>query len=73
MEAKRGERLMKELELLLNILKGANLASPVIIGIIGIIGGGRAEGKTDEQIKAESMALALETKAITEKDMGNQP
>lgn len=60
---------MGELELLLEILHGANLATPAIVGIIGAIKGGRAQGKTDDEIKAESMQIALETRAITEKDM----
>lgn len=64
---------MREIELLLEILRGANLATPTLVSIIGMIKGGRAAGKTDEEIKAESMAMALETKAITERDMGSQP
>lgn len=64
---------MKELELLLKILNSTNLITPVITGIIGIIRGGRAAGKTDEEIKADSLKYALETKAITETDMGSQP
>jgi hypothetical protein len=64
---------MKELELLLNILNGAQLATPAILAVINSIKSGRAEGKTDEEIQAESMALALETKEITETDMGDQP
>lgn len=64
---------MGELALLLQILNGANLATPAIVGIINAVRQGRAEGKTDEEIKAESMQIALETKAITETDMGDQP
>lgn len=64
---------MKELALLLEILRGANLATPVIVGIINTIRGGREVGKSDEEIKAESMKLAQETKEITERDMGEQP
>lgn len=64
---------MGELALLLAILKAANLASPTIVSIINTIRGGRAAGKTDDEIKAESMAIALETKAITDVDKGDQP
>lgn len=64
---------MKELDLLLTILRDANLATPTIANIIGIIRGGRAAGKTDDEIKAESMAIALETREITAEDMGEQP
>jgi len=64
---------MTELALLLEILRGANLATPSIVGIINAIRGGRAAGKTDDEIKAESMQIALETRDLTEKDMGDQP
>jgi hypothetical protein len=64
---------MLELALLLKILEAANMATPTLVGIINTIKSGRAAGKTDDEIQAESMALALETKAITEKDMGDQP
>lgn len=64
---------MKELKLLLDILNSTNLITPVITGIIGIIRSGRGAGKTDEEIKADSMKYALETKAITERDMSDQP
>ena len=64
---------MTELALLLEILRGANLATPAIVGIISAIKGGRAAGKTDNEIKAESMKIALETRTITETDMGDQP
>lgn len=60
---------MNELDLLLKILNGANLATPAIVGIISTIKNGRDSGKTDEEIQAESMKIALETRDITEKDM----
>ena len=60
---------MKELELLLSILTKANLATPQIVALIGLIKSSKAAGRTD----AEIMAQALETRAITEGDMGNQP
>lgn len=64
---------MGELALLLKILQAANLASPTIVGIIGSIRSGRQAGKTDDEIQAESMQIALETQEITETDMGEQP
>lgn len=64
---------MKELALLLKILEGLNLSTPTIVGIIGVIRGGREAGKTDEDIEAESMAVALETRSITEQDMSGDP
>jgi hypothetical protein len=64
---------MNELELLLEILHGANLATPAIVGIISAIRGGRAQGKTDDEIKAESMQIALDTRALTEEDMSSNP
>ena len=64
---------MNELELLLTILRDANLATPQITNIVGIIRSGREAGKSDDEIKAESMSIALETKQITEEDMGDQP
>lgn len=64
---------MGELALLLEILRGANLATPTIVSIIQTIKGGRAAGKSDDEIKAESMAIALDTRAITEKDMTETP
>ena len=60
---------MSQMELLLQILNDANLATPVVTNIIGIIRGGRAAGKTDDEIKAESMQLALDTRAQTDADM----
>ena len=64
---------MNELALLLKILQGANLATPTIVGIIGTIRNGREQGKTDDEIQAESMQIALETRDITSRDMGDQP
>jgi hypothetical protein len=64
---------MLELALLLKILEAANMATPSIVAVIQSIRNGRAAGKTDEEIEAESLKVALETKAITEADMGNQP
>lgn len=64
---------MSELQLLIDILKKAQLATPSLLAIINAIRQGREEGKTDDEIQAESMALALETNEITEEDMGDQP
>ena len=64
---------MSELELFSQILKDANLATPAIAGIIGIIRAGRKAGKSDDDIKAESMQFALETRAQTETDESNKP
>lgn len=64
---------MLELALLLKILEAANMATPSLVAIIQTIKNGRAAGKTDEQIQAESMAIALETRDITEKDMSDEP
>lgn len=59
------------LEKILKGMQGVNLAVPTIVGIIGTIRGGRAAGKTDEEIEAESMKIALETRELTEKDMSS--
>lgn len=64
---------MSDFQLLLDILRKAQLATPAILAIISAITRGREEGKTDDEIKAESMALAVETKEITQEDMGIQP
>lgn len=64
---------MGELVLLEEILRGVNMATPSIVAVIQSIKNGRAAGKTDDEIKAESMKIALETKAITEADMSNNP
>ena len=64
---------MSELELLLSILTKANLATPAILAIIAAITNGRAVGLSDEEIEADSLAKALETREITATDMGDQP
>jgi hypothetical protein len=64
---------MGELALLLKILQGANLATPTIVGIISSIRSGRQQGKTDEEIQADSMQIAEETRSITEEDMSDRP
>lgn len=64
---------MNSLALLLKILEGANLATPTIVGIIGTIRKGREQGKTDDEIQAESMQIVLETRDITERDMSDAP
>jgi len=64
---------MSSLALLLDILTKANLATPAIVAIIGAIKSGREAGKTDAEIQEDSMRIALETRAITEEDMGPQP
>ena len=63
---------MNQLALFLKILTEANMATPAIIGIIDIITSGKESGKTDEEIQAESMAFALETRRITDEDRGPQ-
>jgi hypothetical protein len=60
---------MKDLDLLLQILNAANAATPTIVSVIASIKSGRDAGKTDDEIQAESMAIALDTKTITEQDM----
>ena len=60
---------MKELALLEKILNDAKLFTPAIASIISAIRSGRAAGKTDDEIQAESMEIALNTRAITEADM----
>ncbi len=64
---------MLELALLLKILEAANMATPSIVAVIQSIRNGRTAGKTDNEIEAESLQIALDTKAITEADMGNTP
>lgn len=59
--------------MLLRILNGANMATPALVAIINAIRSGRQAGKTDEEIETESMQIALETRSITEADMGDQP
>lgn len=64
---------MNELNLLLEILRGANLLTPAIAGVIGTIRRGRDAGKTDDEIKAESMAIAQETKTIADEQLNVRP
>jgi hypothetical protein len=64
---------MTEIALLLKVLTGANLLTPSIAQIIAAIRSGRDAGKTDEEIEAESMQIALETRQITEEDMSESP
>ena len=64
---------MLELALLLKILEAANMATPSLVAIIQSIRNGRAAGKTDEEIEAESLAIALETRQITEADKSSEP
>lgn len=64
---------MKELDLFLKILQGSNLATPGLLAIIGAIKQGRAAGKTDDEIQAESMAIAQRTKAKSEDQMSDRP
>lgn len=64
---------MTELALLLQILQGANMATPTLVSIIATIRAGRAAGKTDAEIEAESMQIALDTRTQTEIDMGSEP
>lgn len=63
---------MNQLDLLLKLLGEVNANTPLIIGLIGIIKGGTESGKTDEQIEAEAMKFALETKQIAGDDKGAQ-
>lgn len=63
---------MNELDLLLKILQGANIATPGIVAVIGSIKQGRAAGKSDDEIEADSMAIALQTRERTDIDMGDQ-
>jgi hypothetical protein len=49
------------------------LLTPSIAQIIAAIRSGRDAGKTDEEIEAESMQIALETRQITEEDMSESP
>ena len=68
-----GGKRMSELALLLQILQASNMASPAIVSIIATIRNGRAAGKTDAEIQAESMQIALDTRTQTEIDMGSEP
>jgi hypothetical protein len=62
---------MTGLALLLKILIDANMATPAIIQMINLVKGGREAGKTDEEIQAEAMKIAMETRTITEQDMSD--
>lgn len=53
-------------------LTAANALAPLIAVLIAEIKSG-SPGKTDDEIMAEALAAALETKSITETDMGDQP
>lgn len=64
---------MSQIDLLLRILTTANAATPTLVSLIQAIKGGRAAGKTDDEIEAESMQLALAVRAETEADMTNAP
>lgn len=64
---------MRELELILKALSAANLATPSIVSIIGVIRGGVETGQTDDEILEHASQMAQETKTITEEDMGDQP
>ena len=64
---------MNYVDMLLRILTASNAATPAILAIIQSIRGGAAAGKTDEEIEAESMQVALDTQAQTKADEGSQP
>lgn len=64
---------MRELELALQALTAANLATPSIIAIINAIKGGTDAGWSDDDILKHASDVAQETKQITETDMGDQP
>lgn len=49
------QRVTSTLDLALEIMRGANLLTPAIAGVISIVKKGREEGKDDEAIKQESM------------------
>lgn len=63
---------MNQIDLLLKILGELNASTPLITSLIGIIKGGAESGKTDEEIEAEAMKFALETKQIAGDDKGSQ-
>lgn len=64
---------MSQIDLLLRILNAANLLTPTLGSIINTIKGGRAAGKTDEEIQKESMSIALGVRSKSEKQMSNEP
>lgn len=55
---------------LLQILEAVNVSTPLIATLIAKIKGGQADGRSDEEIIAEALALAQETKQIASEDMG---
>lgn len=64
---------MRGIDLILRALQGANLATPMVVSIIGAVRGGLDEGLTDEQILDHAAQVAQETKAITKEDMSDRP
>jgi len=60
---------MGGLAILLQVLTATNTATPMIVGLINLIKGGKDSGKTDDEILAEAMTFAEDTRRITEKDM----
>lgn len=64
---------MEALALALQILQGANLATPAVVAVFDAVRGGREAGKSDEEIKAEGMATALRVRDKATEQMGNQP
>lgn len=64
---------MGQLAILLQILTAANASTPLIVALIAHIKGGQEAGKTDDEIIDEGIALAMETRAITEADMQPTP
>jgi len=63
---------MGGLALLLQVLTGANALTPLIASLIASIQSGQAAGKTDDEIIAEAMTIAADTKAQTDADKGDQ-
>lgn len=58
---------------LLALLQAINVSTPLIASLIAKIKGGQAAGKTDDEIIAEALAMANETRSITEHDMSQEP
>ena len=63
---------MGAIAILLQVLTASNQLTPLIASVIASIQAGHAAGKTDDEIIAEALAIAQETKTITEADMGPQ-
>jgi hypothetical protein len=63
---------MDKLALALQIMQGANLVTPAIANIFAIVRKGREDGKSDEEIQAESMATIDRVISKAEQQMGNQ-